>query len=113
VLKIKAQLPQASCRLVSDIFNNRFSHKQETVGKTFVSYTVRNHLYEIQILRKEWKNEKPHAVKLNRYWGMDITFVDARPVLGVTEHHSRKLIGLIPLSNKSSLNIIKQLLCLS
>ncbi len=112
VLKMKAQLPNLSCRLIAHVFNKRFANKGESVGKTFVSYTIRENLYEIQVMRKEWKNQRQHKVRFNRYWGMDITFVDNQPVLGITEHHSRKLIGLIPLSNKSSLNIIKQLILL-
>ncbi|NVK22685.1 MAG: transposase [Kangiellaceae bacterium] len=110
VLKIKAQSPNLSCRLIAYLFNRRFAHKGQSVGKTFVSYTIQAHLYEIQVMRKHWKNQKPHKVKFNQYWGMDISFVDNKLILGVIEHHSRKLIGLIPLSNKSSLNIIKQLI---
>lgn len=110
VLRLKAHLPQASCRTLAYIFNRRFKHKGLSIGKTFVGYTIRNHLYDIQLLRKQMKNKPPYQVAYNRYWGMDITFVDNQPILGVTEHHSRKLLGLIPLSSKSSLNIIKQLI---
>lgn len=109
VLRLKAHLPQASCRTLAYIFNRQFEHKAQSVGKTFVGCTIRNHLYDIQLLRKQIKNKPPNQVAYNRYWGMDITFVDNKPVLGVIEHHSRKLLGLIPISSKSSLNIIKQL----
>ncbi|NVJ65924.1 MAG: transposase [Gammaproteobacteria bacterium] len=110
VLKIKARSPNLSCRLIAHIFNKRFAHKGESVGKTFVSYTIRAHWHEIQVIRKEWKCQKPLKVRFNQYWGMDITFVNNKPVLGVIEHHSRKLLGLIPINNKSSINIIRQLI---
>ncbi len=110
VMLIKAKSPELSCRLIALIFNKRFQNKNESVSKTFVNYTIRNHQYEIQQLRKQWKNRKPHKISFNDYWGIDITFVNNKPVLGVIEHHSRKLLGLIPLNNKSSINIIRQLI---
>lgn len=110
VLSIKAKSPELSRRLIAYVFNTRFAYKNESVGKTFVSYTLKNNFYRIQVLRKQWKNKKPYQVLFNRYWAMDMTFINQQPVLGITEHHSRLLLGLIPLKDKSSLNIIKKLM---
>ena len=75
-----------------------------------MTYTLSKHAYEIQILRKELKNKAPHKVKFNNTWGIDLTFVNEVPHLGIIEHHSRKVLELIPLEQKSSVNILLALL---
>ncbi len=109
IIKIKALMPHASCRIISLVFNKRFKNK-ESVGKTFVNYTILQNLYEIQILRKKIKSRPAHAVPFSKVWGIDLTFVQQKPVLGVIEHHSRKALGLIPLKQKSSIVILRALL---
>ena len=39
IIRIKAHMPKAGCRLIADVFNRSFAVKEMTVGKTFV-YTV-------------------------------------------------------------------------
>ena len=109
VIKIKALMPKASCRIISLIFNQRHQQK-ETIGKTFVDYTIRNHLYEIQQQRKKIKAQPAYPIPFNKVWGMDITFVQEKPVLGIIEHHSRKALTLIPLKQKTSITILRRLL---
>ncbi|MEE9338253.1 MAG: integrase core domain-containing protein [Methylococcaceae bacterium] len=90
------------------VFNQRH-HKKETIGKTFVDYTIRKHRYEIQIERRKIKARPAHNIPFNKVWGMDITFVQEQPILGIIEHHSRKA-SLIPLKQKTSIAILRRLL---
>jgi len=108
VIKIKALMPKASCRIISLIFNQRHQQK-ETIGKTFVDYTLRKHQYEIQIERRKIKSKPAYKIPFNKVWGMDITFVQEQPILGIIEHHSRKA-NLIPLKQKTSIAILRRLL---
>ena len=100
--------PHLSHRLIASIFNARFD--AHSVGKTFVGYTLKDHLYEVQILRKKLKNRPAHKVAFNATWGIDLTFIQKQPVLGIIEHHSRKLLTLVPLQQKSSAHILLTLL---
>jgi transposase InsO family protein len=109
VIKIKALMPTTSCRIISLIFNERHQSK-ETIGKTFVDYTLRNHQYEIQRERRKIKSKPAYQIPFNKVWGMDITFVQENPILGIIEHHSRKSLTLIPLKQKTSIAILRRLL---
>jgi len=112
VIKIKAIIPTASCRTIAIIFNQRYANhhpKQESIGKTFVGYTNRKYLYEIQIQRKKIKSRPAYQILFNKVWGMDITFVQQQPILGIIEHHSRKA-SLIPIKQKTSITILRTLL---
>jgi len=54
------------CRSLSDIFNRKFAvSRNMTVGKTFVSDTIRKHYREILLLRQQIKNAKPKSVPVN------------------------------------------------
>ncbi len=108
IIKIKAINPNLSHRIIATIFNDKF--QSEYVGKTYVGYTLKNHFYEILELRKKFKNKSPYKIQFNRVWGMDLTFIYKKPILGVVEHNSRKLLALVPLHQKSSIAILKVLL---
>ena len=74
VMRLKALMRQAGCRLLADSFNRRFAlSRKMTVGKNFVAETVRKYQYEIQVLRKKIKHAKPRPVPRNLVWGMDLT----------------------------------------
>lgn len=108
IIYIKAMMPKLSTRQVAHSFNAR--HENVSVGKTYVTYTLSKHKYEIQILSKNLKNKAPYKVKFNNTWGIDLTFVKEVPHLGVIEHHSRKVLELVPLQQKTSVNILLALL---
>jgi transposase InsO family protein len=113
VIRIKAFHNQAGCRTIADAFNYHYEdHKvtPETVGKTFVATAIRNHLYEIQILRRNIKSKPAHNIPFNKVWGIDLTFVNEQPILGIIEYHSRKCLSLKSLKNKSSITILRGLL---
>ena len=110
VIRIKAFHTQTGCRTIADAFNYRYeNHKvtPETVGKTFVATAIRNHLYEIQVVRRDIKSKPAHNIPFNKVWGIDLTFINEQPILGIVEHHSRKCLSLKSLKNKSSITILR------
>ncbi|MEJ2610875.1 MAG: hypothetical protein P8179_12520 [Candidatus Thiodiazotropha sp.] len=45
-------MPEASCRFLAATFNRRFRvARQMSVGKTYVVETLKQHTYEIQMLK--------------------------------------------------------------
>jgi len=66
LIRLKALMPEAGCRAISDVFNRRFAAKRRmTVGKTFVAELIRQHRYEIDVVRKDIKRAKPRSVPKN------------------------------------------------
>lgn len=108
IIKIKAINPSLSNRTIANIFNSKFN--SFSVGKTYVSYTLKNHQYEILELRKKFKNKMPFFTQFNKTWAIDLTFLNQKPILGVIEHNSRKLLTLKTLNQKSSIQILKVLI---
>jgi putative transposase len=100
VLRLKALMPHASCRTIKDSFNRRFAAKRRMiVGKTFVWELIREHRYEIELLRRRIKNARPKHVPKNLVWALDLTgkaTLDGptRMVLGILEHASRAALWL-------------------
>jgi len=115
VIRLKALIPKADCRAISAIFNRRFAAKRRmTVGKTFVSELVRQHRYEIDVVRRQIKNARPKPVPRNLVWGLDLTgktTLDGRTrlVLGILEHASRAALWLEALETKSRWTLIVKL----
>lgn len=63
VIQIKAFHSQAGCRAIANMFNSQFeNHKvtPETISKSFVANTLKNHLYDIQIIRRKIKFKPAH-----------------------------------------------------
>jgi putative transposase len=116
VIRLKAVMPQAGCRALAEVFNRRFAARRRmTVGKTFVCELIRQHRYEIDIVRRCIKNARPNPVPKNLVWAVDLTgktSLDARThvVLGILEHASRAALWLEALPNKSSWTLILRLL---
>lgn len=115
VLRLKALMPHTGCRKIADAFNRRFAvARQITVGKTYVSNTIRKHLYEIRVLRKQIKNAKPKPVPRNHVWALDLTgktALDGRThmMLGIVEHASRAALTLEAVHSKSSWTLVSKL----
>jgi transposase InsO family protein len=115
LMRLKALMPHSGCRSMADIFNRKFavSHNM-TVGKTYVSNTIRQHYQEILVLRRQIKNTKPKAVPKNLIWALDLTGKttldgQTRLVLGIIEHASRAALALEAVSSKSSWTLIGKL----
>ena len=115
LMRLKALMPVAGCRTLADMFNRRFAASRNmTVGKTFVSDVIREHRYEIQIMRKNLKHAKPKTVPVNLVWAMDLTGkTDTQGalhmLLGIVDHGSRALLCLRALPNKSSWTLLGHL----
>lgn len=116
IIRLKALMPQTGCRMLADVFNRRYAQKKRvTVGKTYVSYTLRAHQYEIQVLRRRIKHRKPRPVSRNLVWGIDLTGkTDTKGrlhnILGILEHHSRATLTLTAMKDKSTITILRGLL---
>lgn len=115
LMRLKALMPHDGCRSLSDIFNRKFalSHNM-TVGKTYVSNTIRKHYHEILLLRRQIKNAKPKSVPKNLVWALDLTGKttldgQTRLVLGILEHASRAALILEAVHSKSSWTLIGKL----
>jgi transposase InsO family protein len=112
IIRLKARMPQAGCRSISDICNRRYAASHHiTVGKTFVHQTLQRHDYEIQILRRKLKHAKPKAVPRNLIWGLDLTgktnvHGKLHALLGIIDHGSRALLKLQALHDKTTHTLI-------
>ena len=115
VLRLKALMPHTGCRKIADIFNRKFEEARKmTVGKTYVSDTVREHYHEILVLRRQIKNAKPKKVPHNLIWALDLTGKttldgQTRLVLGIIEHASRAALILEAVHCKSSWSLVGKL----
>lgn len=108
IIRLKALMPQAGCRAITDICNRRFAASRKvTVGKTFVHETLQRHACEVQILRRNLKHAKPRDIPRNLIWGIDLTGkTDAdrnlHSIFGIVDHGSRALLHLQALHDKTS-----------
>ncbi len=111
LIRLKALMPEAGCRLIAHHFNRRFAvRRQMTVGKTYVADTMRRQQYTILYLRRKLKHRVPRPVPRNLIWGMDLlTKTDAagrrHVVLAIVDHASRAGLCVERLIDKSSLTI--------
>ncbi len=116
VLRMKALMPEAGCRTLALVFNRRFKNKRNmTVGKTYVSDTIRKHQYEIQVLRRKMKHRRPRPIPGNLVWGMDLTGkTDSKGklhhILGILEHKSRATLTLAAIKDKTTITLLRYLL---
>lgn len=108
VIRLKALLSQAGCRMITHTFNRRWqSRKQMTVSKTYVADTCRRHQYLIYERRRKLKHRVPRPLPRNRVWGFDLlTKTDQRGqphvVLALVDHGSLACLRLQRLTDKSS-----------
>ena len=115
ILSYAARFAETGCRKFADIFNRRHAADGWTVGKTFVSDLLRDHQYEIQQRRREWRRRRYLPGTPNRVWGVDGTGnVDVQGqqhfLLGVIDHGTRRCLDLQALKDKASITIVRVLL---
>lgn len=109
-------MPDAGCRRIAATFNRLHAVKRRmTVSKSFVADCVRRHRYEIEDLRRTWKQRVPCPVPINRTWGIDLTAKsdadgEVHAILGIIDHGSRRAITLTALKDKSSIYLLRRLL---
>jgi len=116
ILASAARSLEAGCRKLADMFNRHHAGLDgHTVGKTFVSNLIRDHQYDIQQRRREWRRRRYAPGLPNLVWGMDGTGkVDEQGkqhfLLGVIDHGTRRCLDLQALKDKTSITILRALL---
>ena len=109
-------MPNDGHRKIAFAFNRLHSQKRQmTVGRSFVGYTIRNHQYEIQVLRRKMKHRKPKPIPKNLVWGMDLTGKTDREgtqhqIFGIIEHQSRACLSLSAIIDKSTITLLRVVL---
>ena len=74
VIRLKILTPNDGHRKIAFAFNRLYADKHKmTVGRTFVGFTIRNHQYDIQVLRRKLKHKQPKPITNNLVWAMDLT----------------------------------------
>jgi transposase InsO family protein len=112
VLRLKALMSEAGCRTIEQFFNHLYAvRRRTTVSKSHVAYTVRNHRYEIEVLRQELKHRIPRALAKNALWAMDLTgkaTLDGgvHAILGIEDHGTRRLLALAIPENKRAWTLL-------
>ena len=115
VIRLKALMPQAGCRMIAHHFNRRWTHQRKmTVSKTYVADTVRRHQYRILQARRKLKHRVPRPISRNRIWGCDLltkTDRQGQPhvALAILDHASRACLRLQRLTDKSSWTLLQEL----
>jgi putative transposase len=115
IIRLKALMPNEGHRKIAFAFDRLHSQKRKmTVGRTFVSYTIRDHQYEIHVLRRKIKHKQPSPVPKNLIWAMDLTGktdLDSKThnILGVIEHQSRACLTLSAITDKSTMSLLRTL----
>ena len=113
IIRLKALMPDHGCRKIADVFNRLFqSTRNMTVGRSFVANIIRDHQYAIQVLRHQLKHQPPRVIAKQCIWGVDLTFKtdsqkQTHPIFGVVEHHSRKVLTLTALKDKTTLTLLR------
>lgn len=116
VIRLKALMPEAGCRLVAANFNRRLGPTRgETVSKSYVAELLRRRAYEVQVLRRRIKNRRPREVPRNLVWGVDLTTHKdtagtSRHVLAVIDHASRAALALEAIADKSRRTVLSTLM---
>lgn len=116
VIRLKVLMAHDGCRKISDTFNRLYAHDRKmTVGKSFVANVLREHQYEIAVLRRKIKHRVPSPVTRNVIWQMDLTgkaTADGKQnnFLGIIDFGSRVLLTISALPRKTSVRILITLL---
>ena len=115
IIRMKALMPQAGCRMIAHTFNRRWrARRQMTVSKTYVADTCRKEQYRILHARRRLKHRVPKPMRRNRVWSCDLlakTDSDGRThlALAILDYGSRACLRLQQLADKSSLRLLQEL----
>jgi putative transposase len=116
VLRLKAHLPKHGCRKIAATFNRLHEHKRHTtVSKSYCYALIKQHHYEIKIIRNKLKKQKPRNLPKNLIWATDLTTVSDQNkqqhrVFGLIDHGTRACLSLQSIHNKSSITLLRLLL---
>ena len=116
ILAYAARFAETGCRKLADMFNRHHAGLDgHTVGKAFVSDLLRDHQYDIQQRRREWRRRRYFPGPPNLVWGVDgtgKTDVQGQQhfLLGVVDHGTHRCLSLQALKDKTSITILRALL---
>jgi transposase InsO family protein len=111
VIRLKALMPHHGCGAIAMVFNQLWEDRRGmTIGKTFVAEVIRSSQEAILRKRREVKHRKPRLLPRNLTWGLDLTFVNERPILGIVDHGTRACIALRSIEQKGSAALLRLLL---
>jgi putative transposase len=115
IIRLKALMPEAGCRMIAHHFNRRWKNRRQmTVSKTYVADTCRKQQYEILHARRKLKHRVPRLIPHNRVWGCDLlmkTAASGQPhlALAILDHGGRACLRLQRLADKSSWTLLQEL----
>ena len=116
VIKLAALAAKGSgSRSIAILFNRRFAAARGvTVGKTFVSYTLKAHMAEVLRMRERFKRRVPRGMPANRVWGMDLTGKgdkggEVYSIVGIVDHGTRRAVRLCVVARKCSWRLLGHL----
>lgn len=117
VIRLKALMPDAGCRALALTFNRLHEKSGISVGKSFVSDTLRRHAYAVEEDRRAIRRRRARRGPRNVTWAVDLTGKgDAagrnHQILGLIDHGSRRLLDLRTLARTSSWTLLGHL-CLA
>ena len=116
VIRLKALMPEAGCRLLAHHLNRRFAGcRRMTVGKTYVADTLRRHHYLVLEARRKLKHAVPRPLPRNLIWGCDLMVKTDRQgrshfVLALLDHASRASLRLRRLPDKSAWTLLQHVI---
>jgi transposase InsO family protein len=111
VIRLKALMPHHGCRAISMVFNQLWEVRRGmTIGKTFVAEVIRDNQEAILRKRRELKHREPRPLPRNLAWGLDLTFVNERPIFGIVDHGTRACLALRSIEQKGSAALLRPLL---
>lgn len=85
-----------------------------TVSKSYVSYTVRAHRYEIEDLRRQIRRRPPRPCARNAVWALDMTGKgdtsgEVHSLLAIEDHGTRALLALEVLERRNGWTLLGHL----
>jgi hypothetical protein len=93
------------------VFNQLWEVRRSmTIGKTFVAEVIRDNQEPILRKRRDLKHRKPRLLPRNLIWGLDLTFVNEHPILGIVDHGTRACMALRFVERKTSVALLRLLL---
>jgi transposase InsO family protein len=103
--------PYSGCRAIALVFNQLWEVRRGmTIGKTFVAQVINANQEAILCKRRELKHRKPRPLPRNLIWGLDLTFVEEQPILGIVDHGTRACLALRLVERKTSLALLRLVL---
>lgn len=113
-LRLCAFLPNLGCRKIANHFNRIHLSSGESISKNYVYRLRLSHQYEINSIRRLYKNRIPKEIPIHQTWGIDITGKicqnENRHIFGIIDHGSRLLLKLGHIRTKSTIQILRLIL---